>query len=156
MGLLDRLRGADRESHAPPSGAGLAHDARAMQATLDAMKAESGQTAVDPRGMLRDLLQGEVEAPTRDIVALRNEGVDPDDFYTREIEPSWEGLNESQRASKLEGFLELWSMMEAAGDESGLPEDMAARVRTKTLVLAWAFDETYGYLSRLARDEAFA
>jgi hypothetical protein len=31
---------------------------------------------------------------------------------------------------------------------------MIPRVHTKTLVLAWAFDETYGYLARLARGEA--
>jgi hypothetical protein len=153
MGLLARLRGTDRASHAPAAG-GLARDARAMQATLGAMKMESGRASVDPRAMIGDLLQGEVAAPTQDVASLRRERLDPDDFYAREIGPSWDGLSESERATKLEGFLELCSMMEAAGDGSGLTEDMAARVRTKTLVLAWAFDETYGYLSRIARDEA--
>jgi hypothetical protein len=48
----------------------------------------------------------------------------------------------------------MCSLLESAGDAAGLPEDMAMNVRTKTLLLAWAFDEQYGYLSRLARGEA--
>jgi len=30
---------------------------------------------------------------------------------------------------------------------------MLASVRTKTLLLAFAFDETYGYIRRIGRDE---
>ena len=32
-----------------------------------------------------------------------------------------------------------------------LPRDMVATVRTKALILAWAFDEVHGYIGRLAR-----
>jgi hypothetical protein len=44
-------------------------------------------------------------------------------------------------------------MVEAPEAAAGLPEDMIPRVHTKTLLLAWAFDETYGYLSALGRGE---
>jgi hypothetical protein len=153
MGLLDRLRGEPR----PPdptaqAQAGLAGDARSMRATLDAMHAE-GRGELDLRRNVRDLLGREVAAPTRDVASMRRQGVDADDFYANEIRPNWDGLGEAQRAARLEGFLDLLSMVDEAGDAAGLPEDMAARVRTKTLVLAWAFDETYGYLSRLTRDD---
>jgi hypothetical protein len=43
--------------------------------------------------------------------------------------------------------------MDAPGAAAGLPPDMIPRVHTKTLLLAWAFDETYGYLSALGRGE---
>jgi hypothetical protein len=153
MGLLDRLTGggsAASEAPAPPT---LARDARAMRATLAGMQAEHGPSApIDLRGMVRDLLDGEVEAPTRDVATLRDEGLDADDFYEHEIAPSWEGLDEAARASRIEGFLDLCAMVEEAGELTGIPEDMAARTRTKTLVFAWAFDETYGYLSQIARE----
>jgi hypothetical protein len=153
MGLLDLLRsGGGGATRARPS---LAADARAMRATLDAMRDEDGPgTAIDLRGMVRDLLTGEVAAPTRDVATLRGEHLDADDFYTREIAPSWEGLDGDARAARLEGFIDLCAMVEEAGELTGIPADMAARTRTKTLLFAWAFDETYGYLSRLARGES--
>ena len=56
--------------------------------------------------------------------------------------------------ARVEGFIELSQMMDAPGAAAGLPEDMLPRVHTKTLLLAWAFDETYGFLSALGRGEA--
>ena len=41
-------------------------------------------------------------------------------------------------------------MLDEAGEVPGLEP---ATVHTKTLVLAWAFDETHGYISRLGRGE---
>ena len=100
---------------------------------------------VDLRAIVRDLLEGEVEAPTADVAELVRAGVTPDEFYERELKPSWEGLGEAQRAARVEGFIELSTMMDAPGAAEGLPADMIPRVHTKTLLLAWAFDETYGY-----------
>ena len=40
-------------------------------------------------------------------------------------------------------------MADASPD--ALPRDMVATVRTKALILAWAFDEVHGYIGRLAR-----
>jgi hypothetical protein len=134
----------------------FADDARAMRATLDTIHAE----LVDARGpaaepdvktALRDLLEGEYTAPTADLAALKSRRTDAAQFYEKEIAPSWEGLNEAQRAARLEGFLEMCDLLASAGDAAGFPPEMAEGVRTKTLVLAWAFDETYGYLSRLGR-----
>jgi hypothetical protein len=160
MGLLDRLRsGPGAATTAAPGEPDLARDARAMRAALDAMRAEDlrarGTSApVDVRAVVHDLLEGEVAAPTRDVTALRGERLDADGFYDKEIAPSWDGLGEAQRAARLEGFLDLIAMIEEAGDAAGIPEDMAARTRTKALLVAWAFDETYGYLARLTRGES--
>jgi hypothetical protein len=151
MGLLDRLRGAPPPAAAAPSS--LAGDAVAMRETLDGLLREAGVVSLSPREAVRDLFEGEVEAPTADVAALRDRRTDPDDFYDREVAPSWDGLNEAQRAARLDGFLEMCLLLESSGDLMGVPPDMAVSVRTKTLVLAWAFDEQYGYLSRLGRGE---
>ena len=151
MGLLDWLRGDERagDSDAPAS---LARDAARMRATLTGLHAERGGAGEpDVRGVVYDLIEGEVEAPTADIRSLIAEDVDADEFYTQELAPNWDGLGENARAGKLDGFLELARMMEASPD--ALPRDMAARLRTKLLVLAWAFDETHGYLGQMAAGE---
>jgi hypothetical protein len=154
MGLLDRLRGSEAPSRT--GGSTLARDAAAMRDALDALQREAGggSARLSLRSAIRDMLEGEIAAPTADVAALRSRDVDPDDFYTREVAPSWDGLNEAQRAARLDGFLEMCALLESAGDMAGLPEDMAVTVRTKTLLLAWAFDDEYGYLTRLARGEA--
>lgn len=154
MGLLTRLRGKEPER---PAG-GLAADARAMRVALAGIHAEltrvhGPDSPVDLHAILRDLLEGEVEAPTADVAALVRAGVHPDEFYDAEVKPSWEGLGEAQRAARVEGFIELSTMVDAPGAAAGLPPDMILRVHTKTLLLAWAFDETYGYLNALARGE---
>jgi hypothetical protein len=154
MGLLSRLRGDDETEQRERT---LADDARAMRAALGALYAEQarvdGEGEVDLRAVVRDLLEGEVEAPTADVAALVSADLDPDEFYAKELEGSWEGLGESQRAARVEGFIELSQMMDAPGASGGLPADMLPRVHTKTLLLAWAFDETYGYLNALARGQ---
>lgn len=152
MGLLKRLRGGEPERH---SG-GLAEDARAMRLALAGIQSElsrvNGAAApVDLRAIVHDLLEGEVEAPTADVAALIRMGEDAGEFYEREVAPGWEGLGESQRAARVEGNIELARMMDTPGAAGGLPPEMLPRVHTKTLVLAWAFDETYGYLNSLAR-----
>jgi hypothetical protein len=133
----------------------LADDAPRMRAALAAMLAErqrlrldDGQ--VDLKAIVEDLLNGEVAAPTRDVARLVEHHTDPAAFYAKEIGPSWEGLGEPQRAARLDGFLELAAMLDEQAPEAGLPAEMAATVHTKTLLLAFAFDETYGYMSRIA------
>ena len=153
MGLLTRLMG-DREPRR--EGGGLAADARAMRAALDGLHAENVRVhgpaaAVDLRGMARDLLEGEVAAPTEDVADLLRRGVDPDEFYETDVRPSWEGLGEAQRAARIEGFMELSLLMDVPGAAAQLPEEMLPRVHTKMLMLAWAFDETYGFISLLGR-----
>jgi hypothetical protein len=156
MGLLSRLRGNEEPERRERS---LPEDARAMRAALGALHAEQARVngasaGVELRAIVRDLLEGEVAAPTADVAALVRADLDPDEFYEKELQGSWEGLGESQRAARVEGFIELSQMMDAPGAATGLPADMIPRVHTKTLLLAWAFDETYGYLSALGRGEA--
>jgi hypothetical protein len=156
MGLLSRLRGEDTEPASERND--LAADARAMRSALGALQAERARVegpsaGVDIRAVVRELLEGEVAAPTADVAALVRADLDPGEFYEKELQGSWEGLGEAQRAARVEGFIELSQMMDAPGAAAGLPGDMIPRVHTKTLVLAWAFDETYGYLSALGRGE---
>jgi hypothetical protein len=151
VSLLDRLRGdgRPRDADAPVS---LSRDAVRMRATLTGLHAEEGGAREpDLESVVYDLLEGEVEAPTADVRWLTEEDVDPGDFYAEELAPNWDGLDENARAGKLDGFLELARMMEASPD--ALPREMAARLRTKLLVLAWAFDEAHGYLGQIAAGE---
>jgi hypothetical protein len=147
MGLLDRLR-ADRRDGGDGPRPSLAHDAVTMRATLTALHTERGGRELDLRGMVRDLLQGEIEAPTGDVRHMIRLDTSPDEFYERELAPNWDGLDEDRRADKLDQFVELAQMVEASPD--ALPLDLAASLRTKLLVLGWAFDEEHGYLGRLA------
>jgi hypothetical protein len=71
------------------------------------------------------------EGRTRDIVWLRGRGVDAHGFYKKELAPNWEGLTREERAQRVERFIEL------------------AAVHLKVLLLAWAFDRTYGYVDQL-------
>jgi hypothetical protein len=147
VGLLDRLRGEHTEASAQP--ASLARDAVRMRATLTGLHAErGGRGEPDLRSIAGDLLEGEVEAPTADVRWLISEEVDPGEFYAKEVAPNWEGRDELARADRLDGFIELAQTIEASPD--ALPREMAATVRTKVLILAWAFDEVYGYMGRLA------
>jgi hypothetical protein len=156
MGLFSR----SRDGAAAAARRGIAADAASMRATLTAMQVEREQAGsagvgeVDLREMVRQLLEGEVAAPTGDVAWLVEHRTDPDTFYEREVAPSWEGLGEDQRAGRLEGYLDLVQGLEQAGDAAGLPPEMRASATVRALVLAWAFDETYGYLARLARGEA--
>ena len=155
MGLLTRLMGREQPER---RGGALAADARAMRVALaalhsDTIRLRGPEADVDLRAMVRELLEGEVEAPTADIAWLVRTGVDADEFYESDIAPPWEGLGEAQRAARVEGFIELSTMMDSPGAAAGLPEGMVPRVHTKTLLLAWAFDETYGYLNAMARGE---
>jgi hypothetical protein len=151
VGLLERLRGEHKEAGERP--ASLARDAVRMRATLTGLHAErGGHGEPDLRSIARDLLEGEVEAPTADVRWLISEEVDPDEFYEKEVAPNWEGRDELNRADRLDGFIELAQTIEASPD--ALPREMAAAVRTKVLILAWAFDEVYGYMGRLAGGQA--
>ena len=158
MGFLDRLRQPERAT-AAPAGGGLALDARPMRTALTALTAEReqldpGRPEVDLRGLVVDLLQAEVAPPTADVALLIREGFDADSFYEKELARSWEGLDENQRAGRVEQFVGLALMLEAAEDDSKLPnhDQMLATVRTKTLLLAFAVDETYGLMRQIAQD----
>ena len=147
MGLMDRLR-ADRRERGDGPRPSLARDAVAMRASLTALHTERGGRELDLLGLIRDMLEGEIEAPTADVRRMIELDTSPDEFYERELAPNWDGLDEDRRADRLDQFVELAQMVEASPD--ALPRDMAVSLRTKLLVLGWAFDEEHGYLGRLA------
>ena len=158
MGFLRRLKQQGPAPEAPREG-GLAHDARAMRSALTALNAEReqldpGRAEIDLRGLASDLLQGEVSPPTADVARLIKAGTDADVFYDKELARSWEGLSENQRAARVEQFAGLALMLENAGEGSQVPDhdQMLASVRTKTLLLAFAIDETYGLMRQIERD----
>jgi hypothetical protein len=159
MGFLKRLRQQSTATEAPSRRGGLAQEARQMRNTLQALNAEReqldpGRPEIDLRGIVSDLLRGEVAPPTADLARLTRQGIDPDVFYEKELSRSWEGLSENQRASRVEQFVGLALMLENADEDAQVPnhDQMLATVRTKTLLLAFAVDETYGYLRRIERD----
>jgi hypothetical protein len=141
---LLRRRGADE----PERPTRLRDGVESMRAALDALHGGERREP-DLRRLTEDLLTGEVAAPTRDVAWLVREGPDPRRFYEKEIAPSWEGLDVTQRAARLDGFLDLARMADTAPPEAALPRDAVATIHVKTLVLAWAFDRVHGYLGEI-------
>lgn len=83
---------------------------------------------------------------------LKGRGVEPEDFYRRELAPNWEGLDRSQRETKIDQFLELSNMLGGAQADGEPPDaflDIVATVHVKVLLLAWAYDRTYSYIDRI-------
>ena len=153
MSLLGRLKGETKRD-ADAARSSLARDARAMEGALTALQldwlAATGDAAgLDLHAFVRDLLEGEIAAPTADVRWLISQETSPADFYASEIAPNWEGLAADERAAKLQGFVDLARSVDA--EPTALGREVVATVRTKTLILAWAFDEVHGYLGQLAR-----
>jgi hypothetical protein len=87
-------------------------------------------------------------APTDDLRALVRDGVDEDELYERELRPNWEGLSKGERAGKVVAFARFANALD---DDAG---PIGPIVRTKLLVLAWAYDRTYSetLLTRIASE----
>jgi hypothetical protein len=104
----------------------------------------------DPRDFDLAIVATELleRAPTSDVRAILHDGIDDDALYERELRPNWEGLTKGQRASKVVAFARFSNAL--GEDATGI----APLVRTKLLVLAWAYDRTYGegFLPRIARE----
>ena len=90
---------------------------------------------------------------TTDIRWLKGRGVDGDQFYRRELAPSWEGLCREERARRIERFLELSNQLGGVTANGSEPppevRDLVATVHLKVILLAWAFDRTYGFVDRI-------
>ena len=92
------------------------------------------------------------EGETSDIAWLRARGVDARSFYANELAPSWEGLTREQRSQQIDRFIELSHELGRTPPGDDPPDaylDMLASVHLKVLLLAWAFDRTYGYVDQL-------
>jgi hypothetical protein len=120
------------------------------EAVADVLERAARTYSSDPANF--DLAIGAAEllerAPTEDLRALVRDGIDEDELYERELRPNWEGLSQGERAGKVVAFARF---------ANALTDDTASigpLVRTKLLVLAWAYDRTYseGLLTRIARE----
>jgi hypothetical protein len=104
----------------------------------------------DPRDFDLAIVAAELleRSPTTDVRAILRDGIGEDELYEGELRPNWEGLTKGQRANKVVAFARFAN---ALGDDAA---GIAPLVRTKLLVLAWAYDRTYGggFLARIARE----
>ena len=119
----------------------------ALLPTWDAFRRASGE--LDLRALTADVFLAE---PTAHVARLNRRGADGTGFYERELAPNWEGLSREERAAKLDRFLDLAGMLAGSAPKDADDEslvDMVATVHTKVLLLAWAYDRSYGYVDRV-------
>jgi hypothetical protein len=101
------------------------------------------------RGLCMDVF---ASGATADVRWLKERGGDGATFYRRELAPSWDGLDQRERANKIDQFIELSNMLggvEADGHPPAEFLDLLSAVHLKVLLLAWAYDRTYSYMDRL-------
>jgi hypothetical protein len=117
---------------------GLDGDAAAVSAALERATQLYGS---DPRDFDLAVATGDLldSAPTADVRAIARSGIGEDEFYEQELRPNWEGLSKGERAAKVQSFARFANAL--GEDDAG---GMTAVVRTKLLILAWAYDRTYG------------
>ena len=119
-------------------------------AVADVLDGAAQDYSSDPADF--DLAIGAAEllerAPTDDLRALVRGGIDEDELYERELRPNWEGLSKGERGEKVVAFARFANAL--AGDLG----PVGPLVRTKLLVLAWAYDRTYSesLLPRIASE----
>jgi hypothetical protein len=120
---------------------------RELEDTREVFRTSSGEFQL--KALCRDVF---ASGATTDLRWLKSRGVDPEEFYENELRPSWEGLDQRERAAKIERFIELSHMLGGTGLEGEPPEemrDLIATVHVKTLLLSWAHDRTYGFIDRI-------
>jgi hypothetical protein len=120
---------------------------RELEETREVFRTTSGEFQLE--ALCRDVFAA---GATTDLRWLKTRGADPARFYHVELRPNWAGLDQEERAGKIERFIELSHMLGAA-DLNGEPplemRDVIATVHVKVLLLAWAYDRTYGFIDRL-------
>ena len=118
-----------------------------LEETREVYRTASGEFQL--RALCRDVFAA---GSTIDLRWLKRRRVDPERFYEAELRPNWEELDQATRAAKIDRFIELSNMLGATGLDGEPPEqmrDVIATVHVKVLLLAWAFDRTYGFIDRL-------
>ena len=118
-----------------------------LDETSEVFRTASGEFQL--RGLCMDVFAG---THTADVRWLKGRGVDGATFYRRELAPSWDGLDRSERADKIDQFIQLSHMLGGVEPEGKPPDeflDLVASVHLKVLLLAWAYDRTYSYMDRL-------
>jgi hypothetical protein len=98
-------------------------------------------------------------APTDDIDFLVSHGVDGSEFFVRELRPNWRDLTREERAAKIAAFVRFANLLDKSdanknGTISEGVTELCACVRTKIVLLASAYDASYGddYCRRIARN----
>jgi hypothetical protein len=128
-----------------------AKDASAVEQVLDEARVlYNGGPDPDLR---RPVLQLFERCPTPDLRELRAEGFSGEAFYRQEVAPNWDDLSRGERAAKIDAFARFANVI-ARADGDDAAAGMGPIVRTKVVVLAWAFDSLYrdDYLERIVRD----
>jgi hypothetical protein len=118
-----------------------------LEETSEIFRTASGEFQL--RGLCLDVF---ASAPITDLRWLKERGVDAEEFYRRELAPNWEGLEQGERARKIDQFIELSHMLGESGQDGYPAEsfvDVVATVHVKVLLLSWAYDRTYSYIDRL-------
>jgi hypothetical protein len=128
-----------------------AKDANSVEQVLDEARAlYNGGADLDLRRPVLSLFE---RCPTPDLRELRAEGNSGESFYRQEIAPNWDELDRGERSAKIEAFARFANVIaRAEGDDAAA--GMGPVVRTKVVVLAWAFDSLYrdDYLKRIVND----
>jgi hypothetical protein len=125
-------------------------DAASVEHVLDEARAlYNGRP--DSMPLHRLVLELFERAPTADIKELRTEGMSGEAFYRQEIAPNWDDLPRGERSAKIEAFARFANAIARADGEDASVAGMGPVVRTKVVVLAWAFDSLYrdDYLERI-------
>jgi hypothetical protein len=118
-----------------------------LDETSEVFRTASGEFQL--RGLCMDVFAG---THTADVRWLKSRGIDGAAFYKRELAPSWDGLDQVQRADKIDQFIQLSHMLGGVEPEGKPPDeflDLVSSVHLKVLLLAWAYDRTYSYMDRL-------
>jgi hypothetical protein len=113
----------------------LAADAEAVGDALSRWRTPD-EEGLDLEPLVVELFE---EAPTSDIRSLRERGTDGHAFFEDALRPNWQGRSRGERTAKIEAFARLVNTVD--GDD---PAGVGAVVRTKVLVLGWAYDQLYG------------
>src|SRR3982751_354900 len=77
-----------------------------LDETSEIFRTASGEFQL--RGLCMDVF---ARAPTHDVRRLKSRGVDGTTFYRRELAPNWDGLEQRERAGKIDQFIQLSHML---------------------------------------------
>ena len=96
---------------------------------------------------------------TDDIEFLVSHGIDGSEFFLRELRPNWRGLTREERAARIASFVRFANLLDKSdashnGGTSDSVAELCAGVRTKIVLLASAYDQSYDddYCRRIAKN----
>jgi hypothetical protein len=119
-----------------------------LEETRELYRTSSGEFMLD--ALCRDVF---ASAATTDVRWLKSRGIDGERFYREELAPSWEDLGREERARRIERFIGLSNQLGTVSGNGIEPapqvRDLIATVHLKVILLAWAFDRSYGFVDRI-------